>query len=47
MRERYAQQFDFDPGTGPRPGAPPGGGRGQAGAAAPAAGAAGAQRPNG
>jgi hypothetical protein len=45
MRERYAQQFDFDPGTGPRPGAPPGGGRGQAGAAAPAAAAP--QRPNG
>jgi hypothetical protein len=57
MRERYAQQFDFDPGTGPRPGAPgAGGGRGQAGAAAPAAGQqgrgaagapAGGQRPNG
>jgi len=56
MRERYAQQFDFDPGTGPRPGAPgAGGGRGQAGAAAPAGGgqqqgrggAAGGQRPNG
>jgi hypothetical protein len=30
MRERYAQQFDYDPGTGPRPGAPPA-------AAAPAA----------
>jgi hypothetical protein len=54
MRERYAQQFDYDPGTGPRPGAP---GRGQAGrgggapaaGAAPAAPAAGApaQRPAG
>jgi hypothetical protein len=36
MRERYAQQFDYDPGTGPRP-APPGGGRGQAAAPAAAA----------
>jgi hypothetical protein len=48
MRTRYAQQFDYDPGTGPRPGPPGGGGRGQAqgggrgGAGAPAAGAAGA-----
>jgi hypothetical protein len=37
MRQTYAQQFDFDPGTGPRP--PRGGGGGQAGAAPPARGA--------
>ena len=50
-RERYAQQFDNDPGTGPPPGRP-GGARGggapaAGGAAPPAAGAAPAARPPG
>jgi hypothetical protein len=40
MRERYAQQFDYDPGTGPRPGAP-------GAAAPPAASAAPAAKPKG
>ena len=50
MRERYAQQFDYDPGTGPRPGpAGPGGARAAAPAAAapPAASAAPAAKPKG